>query len=394
MRQIRIQASRSPQGETLCYISRFSPRSSSNDHQFSDEQDSNWNDYKKRRVSRATHGVARGFGNARSQTAHCLKTSASESANLKRVDSLSGTVSVKLRNVLILHKKTTFQIQAIEHKESRFLKLVEEQHESVKRVQIAHSEHMETLNAVCDELKRRGVIFRCLARSDLTETTISDDVDLVISVGGDGTFLDASHHIEFTPILGINSSTSSSFGHFCIANITNFKEVLDKIEADEQPLEQLLRLEMSINGEVLPDLVLNEVLVAHTHPAATSRYFISVGGVVEEHRSSGIWIGTPAGSTGSLRSAGAPVMRITDNRYEFIIREACMRPNEDWKLLKGVLNSDQAIEVVSQMRTGAFYIDGQHIQYQFGLGDALVVKPSEKYLNAYIAKDVNDIFLS
>jgi hypothetical protein len=70
-----------------------------------------------------------------------------------------------------------------------------------------------------------------------------------------------------------------------------------------------------------------------------------------------------------------------------------MRPNEDWKLLKGVLNSDQAIEVVSQMRTGAFYIDGQHIQFEFGLGDAIVVRPSDKYLNAYIAKDVNDIFL-
>jgi len=298
---------------------------------------------------------------------------------------------VKLRNVLILHKKSTFQIQALEHRETRFIKLLEEGHESVTRVKMAHNEHMETLEHLEKELTARGIQFNSYARAELNDKVTG--VDLVIAVGGDGTFLDASHHVVDIPLLGINSSSSSSFGHFCLATERNLSKVLDQIEGDEILPERLLRLELSINGSDLPELVLNEVLVAHSNPAATSRYFITLRAEREEQRSSGLWIGTPSGSTGSLRSAGMTVLPITDHRYEFIVREPCMRPGVKWQLLKGILNGDDQIEIVSQMRTGTLYIDGQHIDYQFGLGDTLVVKPSKQFLLAYIQKDVNDIFL-
>jgi NAD+ kinase len=169
--------------------------------------------------------------------------------------------------------------------------------------------------------------------------------------------------------------------------------VLDQIESDAIAPHKILRLQLSVNGAVLPELVLNEVLVAHTNPAATSRYFIESRAVKEEQRSSGIWIGPPAGSTGSLRSAGAPVMKITDHRFQYFVREPCMRPTENWQLIHGVLAEDDELHIVSQMRTGNLYLDGQHIDYQFGIGDKLIVKASPNYLLSYIEPDVNDIFL-
>jgi NAD+ kinase len=300
---------------------------------------------------------------------------------------------VKLRNVLILHKKSTFQIQAIEHQETHFLKLLEERHESVTRVKVAHAEHLETLVHVEAELTKRGIAFRSLARADMPDQLVTD-VDLIITVGGDGTFLDASHHVIDVPLLGVNSSSSSSFGHFCLATERTLTKAFDDIESGAIELKQLVRLELSINDHVLPDLVLNEVLVAHSHPAATSRYFLKTQAKKEEQRSSGIWIGTPAGSTGSLRSAGAPVLPITAQKFEFVVREPCMRPGEDWKLLKGVLDYTDEILVVSQMRTGSLYIDGTHIEHHFGIADELVVKPSKTFLHAFIQENVNDIFLS
>lgn len=315
----------------------------------------------------------------------------SESANLQTVVHLAGTLPLKLRNVLILHKKSTFQIQALEHKETRFIKLIEEGHESVTRVKVAHSEHMETLEKLEKELKTRGVTFRSLARAELTEKFVTD-VDLVITVGGDGTFLDASHHVIDIPLLGVNSSSSSSFGHFCLASEKTLSRVLDDIESDAIQPRDLLRLELELNGKVLPDLVLNEVLISHSHPAATSRCIVEIRGVREEQRSSGVWVGTPAGSTGSLRSAGARVLPITDKRFEYIVREPCMRPNESWKLLGGILNVDEDIKLVSQIRTGSLYVDGQHIEHPFVLGDEVTIRPSKKYLHAYIQEDVNDIF--
>jgi NAD+ kinase len=299
-------------------------------------------------------------------------------------------MSKKLAKVLIVFKKSTFQLQALEHKEPRFLKLLEEGHSSIARVKTAHDEHFETLIALEKALKERNIDYVQIARADLKESI--DDVDLVISVGGDGTFLDASHSVHSVPLLGVNSARSSSFGHFCLGHAENIAKIIDGIQDGSLQPKGLLRLELSINGNVVPELVLNEVLVCHSNPAGTSRYFIEIEGVREEQRSSGIWIGTPSGSTGSLKSAGGRIMPIIAQEYQFAVREPWTRPGQKFNFIKGVLPRSQQIFLTSQMRTGALYIDGQHIDYSFSLGDEVIVKVSNKDLMAYVDPDVNDIF--
>jgi hypothetical protein len=39
------------------------------------------------------------------------------------------------------------------------------------------------------------------------------------------------------------------------------------------------------------------------------------------------------------------------------------------------------------------YIDGQHIDYSFTLGDELIIKPGDNDLMAYVNPQVNNIFL-
>jgi NAD+ kinase len=297
---------------------------------------------------------------------------------------------LKLRKVLVVHKKSTYQIQAQEHKEARFLKLIEEGSEVVNRVKIAHDEHMETLMAIQTELTSRGIEFQCLWRSQLDR--VVEGVDLMISVGGDGTFLDASHAVFDLPVLGVNSRRSSSFGHFCMAKKETFAAALDAIEAGHLAPLEILRLEVYINGEPIRELVLNEVLIAHSNPAATSRYIIEVGEMKEEQRSSGLWISTPAGSTGSMRSAGGVVMPIDDHQYQYFVREPCQRPGQHWQLLMGLVSGTTDTRITSEMRTGEIYIDGPHIIYPLTIGDELTLKRSKHSLLAYIDKDVNKIF--
>jgi NAD+ kinase len=297
---------------------------------------------------------------------------------------------LKLRKVLVVHKKSTYQIQAEEHKEARFLKLIEEGNEVVNRVKIAHEEHMETLAAVHAELTSRNIEFKSVSRSEMEAHV--QDIDLIISVGGDGTFLDASHAVSDVVVLGVNSSGSSSFGHFCLAKKDSFAATLDAIEAETLKPIEILRLEVAINGETVPELVLNEVLIAHSNPAATSRYIIEVGDMKEEQRSSGLWISTPAGSTGSLRSAGGVVMPIDDQQYQYFVREPCQRPGQHWALLMGLVSGNTDTTITSEMRTGEIYIDGPHIIYPLTIGDKLTIKRSKRSLFAYIDKDVNKIF--
>ena len=297
----------------------------------------------------------------------------------------------KLARVLIVFKKSTFQLQAVEHREPRFLKLLEEGNAGVAKVKLAHDEHYETLEALEKELKKRNIEYVSMARADLQDSV--DQFDMVISVGGDGTFLDASHAIHNVPLLGVNSTRSTSFGHFCLANFSNIAAVLDCIESGEITTFPLLRLEIVLNGSPVPELVLNEVLVCHSNPAGTSRYFIELDKTREEHRSSGVWIGTPSGSTGSLKSAGGVIMPIIDQQYQYKVREPWTRPGQVFDLVHGMVDRNKEMHMTSNMRTGAVYIDGQHIDYSFSLGDSIIIRASKSDLNAYVNPNVNDIFL-
>lgn len=298
---------------------------------------------------------------------------------------------MKLSKVLVLFKKSTYQLQAVEHREPHFMRLLEQGHDAVEKVQKAHSEHVITLEALTSELDKRGIQYEQMARADLKWKV--EDVDLVISVGGDGTFLDASHSVRKIPLLGVNSALSSSFGHFCIANAQNVAEILDGIQSDKLQSQRLVRLELTINDQHIPELVLNEALVAHSNPAGTSRYRLEIDGAnKEEQRSSGILIGTPAGSTGTTKSAGGEILGIIDQTYQFIVREPWTRPGQTYLNTRGTLQRGQKMRVESLMRTGAVYIDGQHIDYSFGLGDELSVSVADDDLICFVDPHVNDVF--
>lgn len=299
---------------------------------------------------------------------------------------------MRLSKVLLFHKRSTYQLQAVEFQDERFIQLLEEEHQAVKRVEKAHIEHLNTLERLNTELKARNIIVETKARSTLDNNI--KDIDLLISVGGDGTFLDASHYLQKIPILGVNSATSSSIGHFCLATEKDIGQVLDKIKQDKLSPIEIMRLEASLNGNILPHCALNEILVAHKSPAGTSRYIINLNGHTEEQLSSGVWIGSPAGSTGALQAAGGAVMPITAREFQYVVREPYFHHGRPNKLIKGQLHDLSEVKIISQMRTGAIFIDGQHLEYPFRIGDELIIKASPNFLNAFVDPKVNDRFVN
>ena len=298
---------------------------------------------------------------------------------------------MRLSKVILFHKRSTYQLRAVEYHDPRFVELLEQEHAAVRLVKKSHSEHTATLDKLNQELKERKISFKTQARSSLTDKI--EDIDLLIAVGGDGTFLDASHYLDKVPILGVNSALSTSFGHFCLANEHNFGSILDQIEAQVLAPVNLMRLAIFVNGKALPFFALNEVLIAHKSPAATSRYIISANNLEENQLSSGVWIATASGSTGSIRAAGGQVLPITAQQFQFYVRELCIRPTEKKQLLKCVLEADQEIRFISQIRQGTIFIDGQHIEYPITVGDEILIKPSENNLSAFVDPDINKRFL-
>ena len=123
----------------------------------------------------------------------------------------------------------------------------------------------------------------------------------------------------------------------------------------------LARLEVVIDGRVWQSRVLNDVLVCHESPAATTRYEITTDAGREVHRSSGIWIATPAGSTAAIRSAGGRALPAGSRRLQYRVRELYREPGRSYRLTGAVLAEGQAIAVVSRMPEGRLYADGARL---------------------------------
>src|SRR5262249_26480727 len=210
------------------------------------------------------------------------------------------------------------------------------------------------VDAVRRALKSRKIAFAegSLARLNATLRRQLAVADLVISVGGDGTLLGASHYVRAGMLLGVNSAPGDSVGHFCSANRKNFAERLDAIlDLKWRPVE-LSRLQVTLDGKPLAELRLNDGLGSHLSPGATTRYLIEVGDHFEEHRSSGVWISTAAGSTGGIGSAGGRRMPLRSRHIQFLVRELYYEPDHEYELTRGLVPPDSGVSIASKMPDG------------------------------------------
>lgn len=258
--------------------------------------------------------------------------------------------------------------------EPRVRRLLEKRDLTVARMRRAHDDHEATVAEVHAAVRALGVAatFHKGSRSPLRGAC-----DLVVTVGGDGTLLGASHGLRSeTPVLGINSAPADSVGFFCGAEKGRVLEALERALEGSLPRVELARMRVACNDRVVHDRVLNEALFCHEIPAGTSRYILRVTGwrgkvLSEEQKSSGVWVGPAAGSTAAQRSAGGAVLPLTSKRLQFVVREPYVPRGERLRLVHGAVDDGGAVELLCKMRAAKLYIDGIHIVFACRLGDVL-----------------------
>lgn len=278
-----------------------------------------------------------------------------------------------IRRVLIVAKRSAYQAYFNEYQERPLRRLAKKGDKALLHIRRSHDAHYRTLEHVKDVLKRRGI-----------ETTVrfrgqpvgEGRYDLVISVGGDGSFLEASHAVGRGIILGVNSDTGHSVGNFCRAHAGNFERRLDALLRGTFTSRRLSRLRVKINGRPAGLPVLNDFLVCHACPASMSHYILKAGPTVEPQRSSGLWVATAAGSSGAARSAGGRVLKIDSRRIQYVPRELFSWKGQRYRLRGGVIPGPQGFSIVSQMKEGRIYLDGAHHPLPFEYGDRLTVVPA------------------
>ena len=273
-----------------------------------------------------------------------------------------------------------------ERRDPKAMSLFQRHDISVARWRKAHVAHQRTLKHVQHTLRALGAKITVLRAPGAVFD--ASDAALVVTVGGDGTLLAASHHVSSIPILGVNSSPEHSVGFFCPAHLGNLELILASALEGSLPSVLLSRMQVSVNNRIVSRRVLNEALFCHAIPAATSRYIVSFDGKSEEQRSSGVWVSTAAGSTGATRSAGGRVLPFASRKLQLVVREPYRQSPKQTRrspisLDHIVCEPSQSLTLFSKMEDARLYLDGPYRQIPVGLGDRVVCSVSDEPLRVF-----------
>ncbi|EOY13513.1 NAD(H) kinase 3 isoform 2 [Theobroma cacao] len=251
--------------------------------------------------------------------------------------------------------------------------------------------HKEAIDLCQKILQQKSVDWQPIFRNDLSQPI--RNVDLVVTVGGDGTLLQASHFMDDTvPVIGVNSDPTQaeeveefsnefdanrSTGYLCAATVKNFEQVvLDSFLEGQTVPSKLSRISVSVNSKALPAYALNDILIAHPCPATLSRF---------SFKSSGLRVSTAAGSTAAMLSAGGFAMPILSQDLQYMVREPIASGGAISGLMHGLIKSDQSIDAAWFSKEGSIYVDGSYVFFTIQSGDTIEISSKAPVLQVVLA---------
>ena len=145
------------------------------------------------------------------------------------------------------------------------------------------------------------------------------DPDFLISLGGDGTILDATVLIQSKdiPILGINMGRLGFLANVAKSNIESSLDALftGRFQLD---FRSLLQVRTSCGKLMKPNFALNEITLARKESTSmiTVHTYLN-GNYLNSYWADGLIVSTPTGSTGYSLSCGGPI--IMPNSDNFVL---------------------------------------------------------------------------
>jgi NAD kinase len=259
----------------------------------------------------------------------------------------------------------------------------------IKKILVIYSNkisktHLDTIESVKKILEEEKCDFAFIDAENIDEKAL-ENYDLIITLGGDGTFVKASNYIKNQLILGINSDPQTSEGALKSIFSHDIEKLRDVLHGNYNIIERH-RAEVFLNGKKLNEIVLAVVFVGAASQFHSSRHIIKHNGKEEEQRSSGVLISTGSGSTGWFKSAGGNVFHHGEKNIKFIVREP-YHGNRLYKptILSGDILQDDKIEVICKRDFGSV-LAADDIVYQLKKDDKIEVKNSDQPLRVIVLK--------
>lgn len=145
--------------------------------------------------------------------------------------------------------------------------------------------------------------------------------DIVVSMGGDGTFLQAASRVgnKQIPILGINMGR---LGFLADITADEIDAAIEEIYSNHYKVEERSVLQVTYSGLNCPQgypFALNEVAILKRDNSSMISIRICINGeYLTTYQADGLIINTPTGSTGYALSVGGPILTPGSNTFGLV----------------------------------------------------------------------------
>jgi NAD+ kinase len=213
----------------------------------------------------------------------------------------------------------------------------------------------QKMPTILEKIKDKKIVWKDkLNKSHLKE------VKLVLTLGGDGTFLSTAHFIDNQLILGINDNPKRSEGYLTTATLKTLDKKLQQISKNKIKIKEYTREKVNIIKKdccIITEHALNETYFGNINPHHPSNYKMIYKNKKESQRSSGVLITTGTGSTAWYKAMGGRKYSKVKNQLRFKTRELFSGRLYKSKTKKGKISSKEKLTLISKMNHGILAID-------------------------------------
>ena len=241
-----------------------------------------------------------------------------------------------------------------------------------------NEEQNSALKTVTGTLKKHKIKYKSANRDTLDKSQFKGK-ELVIAVGGDGTFLRAAQFIGKQMLFGVNADVKNKEGFFMKSNKKGFEKKLEKILKNKARILELPRLQASIDGRKVGIMALNEFYIGSRKAYHAAKYIIKIGNKKERQKSSGVLVTTPAGSYSWAKSCRGKVLPLKSQEFQYIVREPYEgKVFKNYGITYGILSKGHNAEIISEMLDGIIVADSVSREFDFKEGKKAKIRLSNK----------------
>ncbi len=222
----------------------------------------------------------------------------------------------------------------------------------LKRTELeqSHANQQEFIARLQSEAKRIGLAIEFLTQADAAHLTPKAN-DLVLSAGGDGTFLSCAQQFSHCHLLGMNSdykpkAGAGSYGALTSVNKTNLKQRLGQLNKGAYHIASWSRLQVIVNGKLIERYAVNDIYYGQRLAYRTCDILLEQGGQEQEFNCSGLLCCTGMGSHAWHYNAGGSPFSNELEAFGFRVLFPNLKRN--LKYASGILKKGQDILVTPE----------------------------------------------